>query len=74
MVSMPNKVRLARTMLGVTQSAVAEATGLTSPQLSDIERGEYKDIPLENTRALSRYFFDSDDYIADLFPQREAVA
>lgn len=69
--SMPNKVRLARAMLGVRQTVVAEANALTSPQLSDIERGGYKDIPLEKTRSLADYFGCA---IEDLFPARDAVA
>lgn len=69
--SMPNKVRLARTMLGLKQSEVAEAAGFSHPQLSDIERGEYKDIPLENSRIIAGIF---GCHIEDLFPAREAVA
>jgi DNA-binding XRE family transcriptional regulator len=68
---MPNKVRLARTMLAINQAHVARMAGFTNPQLSDIERGEYKDIPLENSRALSDFFGCQ---IEDLFPAREAVA
>lgn len=69
--SLPNKVRLARAMLQLKQADVARTIGLTSPQLSDIELGEYKDIPLEKTRALAEYFGCT---IEDLFPAREAVA
>lgn len=69
--AMPNKVRLARTMLRLTQAEVAEETGIKAPALSDIERGGYKDVPLENTRVLSRFYGAE---IEDLFPAREAVA
>ena len=69
--TMANKVRLARTMLAITQTSVAEKVGLSSPQLSDIERGEYKDIPLENGRDLAEFFGCA---IEDLFPVREALA
>lgn len=69
--AMPNKVRLARTMLKLSQAEVARACGFTSPQLSDIERGGYKDIPLENSRKLADLFGVA---IEDLFPVRAAVA
>lgn len=51
------------------QSDVAAATGFTSPQLSDIERGDYKDVPLENCRRLADFFGCA---IEDLFPPRVA--
>lgn len=63
-----NKVRLARTLAELKQNELAEATGFTSPQLSDIERGEYKDIPLENSRRLAEFFGCR---IEDIFPPRE---
>lgn len=69
--AMPNKVRLARTMLDLKAIDVADAVGFHKVQLSDIERGEYKDIPLEKTRALADYFRCP---IEDLFPAREAMS
>lgn len=69
---MPNKVRLARMMLGLRQAFVANEVGVKAPYLSDIERGEYKDVPLESVlRPLSEFFGCT---IEDLFPSREAVA
>lgn len=68
---MPNKVRIARAMLQKTQTDVADGTALKFQQVSDIERGAYRDIPLENTRAIADYFGCQ---IEDLFPAREAVA
>lgn len=65
---LPNKVRLARTLIGEKQNVVAAALGFSNPQLSEIERGEYKDIPLENARPLSEYFGCR---IEDLFPARD---
>lgn len=74
----PNHVRTARRMLKVRQNVLAEACGFHGSQLSNIERGEYSDIPLENTRKLAGYFGCA---IEDLFPaarkttrSREAVA
>ena len=70
--TMPNKARLARMLLkNIKARDVAKATDMTSPQLSDIERGEYKDIPLEKTRALAEFYGCA---IEVLFPAREAVA
>lgn len=66
--TMANKVRLARAMLEQQQSDIAKALGFLKSQLSDIERGEYKDVPLENTRLLADYFGCA---IEDLFPARE---
>ena len=66
-----NKVRLARTLCELKQTEVATATDFTSPQLSDIERGEYKDIPLENSRRLAQFFGCA---VEDLFPPREPHA
>lgn len=70
--TMRNKVRIARMMLELKQGQVAEAIGVSAPYLSDIERGAYKDLPLESVlRPLSDYFGCA---IEDLFPAREAVA
>lgn len=52
--------------LGLAASATAGATWL-----SDIERGDYKDVPLEKARVLAEFFGCA---IEDLFPAREAVA
>lgn len=68
---MPNKVRLARTMVRESQAAVAKALNIQPPSLSDIERGEYKDIRLETSRAFANLFGCE---IEDLFPERQAVA
>ena len=68
---MPNKVRLARNMLGLKQGDVATAIGLTNPQVSDIERGDYKDVPLEKSRLVAEFFGCP---IEDLFPARERVS
>lgn len=64
--SQPNKVRLARHMLHLRQGEVASAVGVAAAQLSDIERGDYKDIPLEKSRALAEFFGCA---IEDLFPR-----
>lgn len=66
--SAANKIRVARAMCEIKQTDLAAATGFTSPQLSDIERGEYKDIPLENCRRLATFFGCA---VEDLFPPRQ---
>lgn len=49
------------------QAELARVLGIQPPNLSDIERGEYKDLPLETTRRLSDFF---GVLIEDLFPPR----
>jgi transcriptional regulator with XRE-family HTH domain len=67
---LPNKVRIARYMLGLKQGQIASAIGLAVPQLSDIERGDYKDVPLEKSRLVAEFFGCP---IEDLFPSREVA-
>lgn len=69
--AMPNKVRLARTMLALSQGEVAKAIEMQPPGLSQLERGNYVDVPLARARALAELFGCS---IEDIFPAREAVA
>lgn len=69
--AMPNKVGLALTMTGTSQTAAADEIGIPRPNLSKIVNGRYEGIQLETTRKLSEYFGCA---IEDLFPAREAVA
>lgn len=69
--SLANKVKLARTLLGLKQGDVADAIGMKAAYLSGIERGDYKGIPIETARPLAEFFGCA---IEDLFPAREAVA
>lgn len=55
----------------MTQVAVADACGFSQPYLSDIVRGRYETITVENARKLAEFFGCT---IEDLFPAREAVA
>lgn len=68
---MPNKLRLAFTLSGKKQVDAVEATGIAAPNMSDLVRGDYKNLTLETTRKLADYFGCS---IEDLFPSRAAVA
>lgn len=69
-----NRVAKARELLGMTQSAFAEALNLTQPYISDLERSDYVDLPLERTRAIAAFVGCE---IVDLFlapPRQEAAA
>jgi DNA-binding XRE family transcriptional regulator len=68
--TMPNKVRLARQMLRLKQYEVADAIGVAIPILSDIERGDYKDVPLEKSRSVAEFYGCP---IEDLFPARQVA-
>jgi DNA-binding Xre family transcriptional regulator len=60
-----NKLRIAIAMAAVRQLDVAEATGITQANLSEIVNGKYGAITLETTRKLSGFFGCA---IEDLFP------
>lgn len=65
---MPNRARLARTMLNLEQQVVAACAGLKRSALSAIERGDYKALPYDNVRVLADYY---GVLAEDLFPVRE---
>ena len=60
-----NRVAKAMALTGVTQVTVAEALGLTQPYVSDVARGRYRTITVENARKFASYFGCC---IEDLFP------
>jgi transcriptional regulator with XRE-family HTH domain len=66
-----NRVALAIELSGETQKVVCEATGFSQPYLSNVARGQFDDITVENGRKLAAHFGCS---IEDLFPAREQVA
>jgi len=66
-----NRVAQAIELSGETQKAVAEATGFTQPYLSNVARGRFLDITVENGGRLAAHFGCA---IEDLFPMRSAVA
>lgn len=66
--AMPNRARLARTMLNLEQGQVAEGVGLKRSALSAIERGDYKALPYDNVRLLADYY---GALAEDLFPSQE---
>ena len=60
-----NRVAKAISLAGVTQVTLAEAIGLPQPYISDVARGRYRTITVENARKFADYFGCS---IEDLFP------
>ncbi len=52
-------------LTGVTQVNLAKALGLTQPYVSDVARGRYRTITVENARKFASYFGCR---IEDLFP------
>ena len=65
--SEPGSNRVAKTMAlaGVTQVTVAKALRLTQPYVSDVARGRYRTIAVENVWKFAAYFGCR---IEDLFP------
>lgn len=68
--AMPNRVKVAAALAGVEQQAIVEATGFTQPYVSDVFRGRYERITVDNARPFAK-FFGCD--IDDLFPARDAA-
>ena len=60
-----NCVARAMALTGVTQVDLAKALGLTQPYVSDVARGRYRTITVENARKFASYFGCR---IEDLFP------
>lgn len=66
-----NRVAKAIDLAKVTQAAVAAATSLTQPYVSDVARGRHSTITVENASAFAVAFGCS---IEDLFPITRAEA
>lgn len=66
-----NRVAAAMALLDVTQTAVAEATGLSQGYISDVCNGRQNTVTVESAHKFATFFECS---IEDLFPSREAVA
>lgn len=58
-------------LAGVSQADVVTATGLIQPYVSDVMRGRWNRITVDNARKFADYFGCS---IEDLFPARDEVA
>jgi DNA-binding XRE family transcriptional regulator len=66
-----NRVRAARQLLGLTQSDLSVAVGITQSSLSDLERQRYGGTTVDTARKFADLFGCS---IEDLFPARAEVA
>jgi transcriptional regulator with XRE-family HTH domain len=51
-----NRVKRARDIAKLQQLRVCRAVGLSQPYLSAIERGDYRELPLETCRSLSGFY------------------
>jgi DNA-binding XRE family transcriptional regulator len=67
----PNKLRIATTMLGITQVELAARADLHETFISDIARGMVKNCSLDTAHKIAAVFGCA---IEDIFPAREAVA
>jgi transcriptional regulator with XRE-family HTH domain len=66
-----NRVAAAMEMAELTQAQLADAIGLTQPYVSDVCRGRFATITVENAHKFAEFFGCA---IEDLFPSRTAVA
>lgn len=66
---MPNRVRVAMALTGATQTDIARDTRLAQAYVSDVERGRYRTVTVDNARRFADYFGCA---IEDLFPARHA--
>jgi len=66
-----NRLADAIALSGETSTAVATATGFTLPYVSDVCRGRWDTITVDNARRFADHFGCA---IEDLFPAREAVS
>lgn len=67
----PNKLGLALELAGISQAEFARDLNFQPPYVSDVVRGRYRTITLENGVKVAEYFGVA---VEDLFPAREAVA
>lgn len=66
--AVPNRVRVAAAMAGVMQSEIVEGTSLTQAYVSDVMRGRFQTITIENAHKFANFFGCA---IEDLFPARD---
>lgn len=65
---MPNKLRVAFALQGVTQTDAAEQAGLTGSRLSLLVNGKYRTVTVDEAGRLAKFF---GCHIEDLFPADE---
>lgn len=66
-----NRLSIAMDLAGLKQADLADAVELTQPYVSDVVRGRYATITLDNARRFAAFFGCS---IEDLFPAKSEVA
>ncbi len=66
-----NKLAIAIELAEVTQADIARATGLVQPYISNVARGRFRTITVENASKFSRFFGCE---VEDLFPARDDAA
>ncbi len=66
-----NRVGVAIEIAGVTQRTIARTLGMPEPYVSEVVRGRYRTITVENAHRFADFFGCTVD---DLFPRREAAA
>jgi predicted XRE-type DNA-binding protein len=64
--SMPNRVKAAAAIAAICQQDVVEGTGFAQPYVSDVFRGRYEKITVDNARRFAEFFGCT---IEDLFPR-----
>lgn len=67
----PNRLRQARLAAKLTQVELAAIVRMTQTHISNLENGEYADMPLETSRVFAKVFGCA---IEDLFPKRSGRA
>jgi DNA-binding XRE family transcriptional regulator len=66
---MPNKLKVAASMVGVRQAEIADEVEIAPSNLSDIFNGKYVDLQFETTRKFAEFFACP---VEILFPKRAA--
>jgi transcriptional regulator with XRE-family HTH domain len=67
----PNRLRVACALAEVSQTDVAEGTGLSVPTISDIYNGKYNDLKHSTVELIAGFF---GVLIEDIFPVRAATS
>lgn len=65
-----NRIQDACDITGLTQMECSRATGLTAQYVSDVARGRFQNLGIDNARKFATFF---GCHIEDLFPSREAM-
>ena len=66
-----NRIAKAVELAGCTLVEVQRGTGLSYPYISDVSRGRFQTITVDNAHKFAEFFGCA---IEDLFPQRESIA